>query len=79
MNEFKGLKIGDKVVLKSWTHFQPKIAKFVQYNSRNEKTKWDFETGYVKIELDWSEYGFTSSNINAHDEGSIWFRLLNFN
>lgn len=77
--EFNGLKIGDKVVIKGWTQFQPKVAEITQHKGDGEKTKWEFDTGYVRVKLDWSEYGFAPSYVSFHDENKQWFRFSSAN
>ncbi len=79
MKEYEGLKIGDRVVVKSWAQFQPKIISFKKYDNQNNETNWEFDCGYVRMELDWSEYGFANSKINFHDENVSWHRFSSAN
>jgi hypothetical protein len=68
-NKKIALKIGDKIVVNG-----PVMAN---YKAKVESIQYDPKTDRTQIVLDWSEHG--KSKVYLHDEGSVWFRLTDFN
>jgi hypothetical protein len=67
------IKIGDKVVIKNWSEYKPKVVRIYREDPNGKETKWDFETGRIMVQLDWSEYGFEKSKVALHDQDKSWF------
>lgn len=62
------LKVGDAIVVKgAFAHLPVKVERVV----------YEFENARTRIDLDWGEHG--KSRVFAHDEGSVWHRLEDFN
>lgn len=65
-------KVGDRIIVKGWAHFDVRVSRIYQEDARGNETKWDFETNRIMLELDWGpEFG--KSKVALHDKDKTWF------
>lgn len=65
----KPIRVGDVVVIRTSALGDCKVKVF--------NVEYEIDTARTRVDLDWG--GGQTSKVYAHDEGSSWHRLSNFN